>query len=62
MSSRTGEIVSEMSSGRPSLVDANGLEMLDALAAAQPREDVVFFGLTIGRNQHPDRRPIELVG
>ena len=48
---------------RPAVLgDPHGLEMLDALAAAQPREDVVFFGLPLGRDQHPDRPADELVG
>src|SRR6185369_4258196 len=34
---------------------ADGLEVADALATAQPREDLGLFVSTLGRNEHHDR-------
>ena len=61
-SSRTGEMVSEMSMAPSVLGHAHRFEMVDALPLPQSREDVVFFGLPLGRNEHSDGRPIKLVG
>ena len=44
------------------LREADRLEMVDALAPAQPREDVVFLRLAVWRNQHPDGPADHLVG
>ena len=44
------------------LAAAHGFEVIDALAAADAGEDVVFLGLTIGRDQDADRLADQLRG
>ncbi len=47
LQSRTGEMVSEISSGSTRLVPANRLVAFDALARAQLGEDLLFLVLQI---------------
>ena len=41
---------------------AHGLEVVDAFAAPQPRQDVVFLRLPLGRDQHAHGPSDQLVG
>ena len=62
MASRTGEIVSDTSIACPSRLEPHCLEVIDAFAAPEPCQDLVFFGLTIRRDEHPNRLADELGG
>ena len=61
-SSRTGEIGQRDVEPPAILRHADRLEVLDAFAPPQPRQDVVFLRLPLGRNQHADRPSDQLVG
>ena len=54
-SSRIGDTVSEIGMQRAVLPLADRLEVRDRLARADARQDDVFFGLAVRRDDHPNR-------
>ena len=60
--SRIGDTVSEIGIERSILAAADGLEVVEAIAAANAGQRLVFLGLAILRDQPPDRRADHLGG